>query len=540
MGLLDRLLGRTKQLSTHRAGDLLGDFSSRKGAPSSYAIIDVETTGLSPRTNRVVELAIVRVDSRGDVVDEWSSRFNPEGPVGATHIHGITQSDVDSAPLFRDLAGSVASRLAGLPIAAHNAQFDLGFMRHEFDRAGWDLPEIASFCTLNGSRHYLPNLDRRRLADCCWAANVQLENAHSALGDARATAGLLQAYLRGLGGVSTQSGLTDLPVQARNVLWPSAPVRQPSPTSTLSAPSKSAGPATARPFKFRPALPAQAPLIRQITSLSLAEIEDEGAPHGAFAYLEMLLDALADGDISEMESAALGELIASYSLSAEAVSATHNALMLALAHRAVDDGHVSRAERSELDSMAALLSVPADKVLDVIKHADSARSKRLSAGLKILPADWAHGEPLRVGDRVAFTGCDEQQRERLETHANGLGVRVLGNLSRLSVMLVTDGSFTGTKAIKAKELGTRIVHPDHFEVMLTHLQPTLVVAPVEAPRMNADQVRPGASEGTSGDFASASPSSIRTWALASGYEVGVRGRLPAEVVEAYAAAAVID
>jgi DNA polymerase-3 subunit epsilon len=214
-------------------------------------------------------------------------------------------------------------------------------------------------------------------------------------------------------------------------------------------------------------------------------------------------------------------------------------LILALAHRAVDDGHVSRAERSELDSMAALLSVPADKVLDVIKHADSARSKRLSAGLKTLPADWAHGEPLRVGDRVAFTGCDEQQRERLEKHANGLGVRVLGNLSRLSVMLVTDGSFTGTKANKAKELGTRVVHPDHFEVMLTHLQPTLAIFAADAPVRRAHQIAPATSASASRVPASASPSTIRAWALAQGYEVGIRGRLPAEVLKAYEASAVV-
>ena len=192
MGLLDRLLGRAKK-SPAAAGDLLGGFVRQEPPLSSFAIIDVETTGLSPRTNRVVELAIVRVDLRGQILDEWSSRFNPEGPVGATHIHGITQAEVDRAPLFRDLAGTIASRLNGLPIAAHNAKFDMQFMRYEFDRAGWDLPSLPSFCTLDGSRHYLPNLDRRRLADCCWAANVQLHNAHSALGDARATAGLLQA-----------------------------------------------------------------------------------------------------------------------------------------------------------------------------------------------------------------------------------------------------------------------------------------------------------------------------------------------------------
>lgn len=536
MGLLDRLLGRAKKPSV-RAGDLLGTFVDRNAAPSSFAIIDVETTGLSPRENRVVELAIVRVDSRGGIIDEWSSRFNPEGPVGATHIHGITQSDVDRAPLFRDLAGTIASRLAGLPIAAHNAQFDMQFMRYEFDRAGWDLPRIPAFCTLAGSHHYLPNLDRRRLVDCCWAANVQLNNAHSALGDARATAGLLQAYLGGIGGVSADITLLNLPAQALSVTWPSSPVRSPSAVPTLTrafAPTKNR---TSRPVRFSPARPDQVPLIRQITSLSLAEVMDEGAPSGALVYLEMLLDALADGEISQEESTALVGLAAAHELSPEAVSATHDALLQALAHRAVDDGHVSRLERSELDSMAALLSVPSKKVLGVIKHADSARVERMSAGLKMLPSDWSLGEPLRVGDRVAFTGCDDRQRDRLEKEAESLGVRVLGNVSRLTTMLIADGSFSGTKAAKAIEIGTRIVHPDQFKMLLTHLQPALPASEAAKLQLQAQPIREALPASASSVQTIAPPSVIRSWALANGYEVGIRGRLPEDVVEAYAATA---
>src|SRR3954447_21053253 len=67
-----------------------------------YSVLDVETTGLSPTRNRVLELAVIRLDAHGAVVDEWTSRFNPQGPVGATHIHGITADDVRSAPLFAD------------------------------------------------------------------------------------------------------------------------------------------------------------------------------------------------------------------------------------------------------------------------------------------------------------------------------------------------------------------------------------------------------------------------------------------------------
>ena len=534
MGLLDRLLGRFKTLSSTESEIRHANVPDGAIQPS-FAIIDVETTGLSPRTNRVVELAIVRVGSRGQIVDEWASRFNPEGPVGATHIHGITQADVDGAPLFRDRVGTIASLIAGMPIAAHNAKFDLQFMRHEFDRAGWDLPRVPAFCTLDGSRHHLPNLDRRRLADCCGAANVRLDNAHSALGDARATAGLLEAYLGGLGGVTADTALSDLSRQARAVIWPSTAVRPPSAHSTLE---KEAAPSRGRnapPFKVRPAREVQTPLIEQLTSLSLAEVMEEGAPVGALAYLELLLGALEDAEISEEESAALGELIALHELSPDAVVATHGALLLALAHRAVDDGHVSHGERAELDTMATVLSVPNKKILDIIKSADLARVERMGAGLKALPDSWSLGEPLRVGDRVVFTGCDDRQRDRLEKRAEKLGVRVLGGMSRLTAMLVTDGSFSGTKAAKATELGTRVVHPDQFEVLLKHLQPALVIASASKPDGQLRLANRTPSTGTSAPAASASPSAIRTWAAANGYQVNVRGRLPLEVVEAYEA-----
>jgi len=110
-----------------------------------FAIIDVETTGLSPKRDRVLELAVVRVDQRGQIVDEWSTRFNPEGPVGATHIHGITDADVAHAPLFRDVAASIVPYICGLPIAAHYARFDLGFLLGELPRAGWDVPVLPPY-----------------------------------------------------------------------------------------------------------------------------------------------------------------------------------------------------------------------------------------------------------------------------------------------------------------------------------------------------------------------------------------------------------
>ncbi|MDY0914736.1 exonuclease domain-containing protein [Rathayibacter festucae] len=498
------------------------------GVPA-FAVIDVETTGLSPRQDRILELAIVRTDANGVVVDEWVSRFDPEGPVGATHIHGIRASDVAGAPLFRDLAPTIAAALGGVTIVAHNAKFDTAFLHEEFQAAGWAVPRLSTFCTMDGSHHYLPDLQRRRLADCCWGAGVELVDAHSALGDARATAALLRSYLT----ADRRRPHPTLAALPRTPHWPSAPSRAAVPRR------RTAGARTSAPVRITPKRPEQQPLVQQLTNVGLLELIDEGAPVGTIAYLELLLDCLTDGDLSASETSALDELTRTFGLSAADVASAHTAFLQALAHRALDDGRVSQSERQQLLALAALLSVPTASVKTLIDRADAARIARLSAGLGPLPRIWAHGAPLHVGDRVAFTGCDERQREKLERHAEQLGVRVLGNVSRLTAVLVADGSFSGGKHERALEHGTRIVHPDTFEILLEHLQPARSSAEPErrstpaAPRSRPSEVIvavPSPARST------ASPSEIRSWALANGHEVGVRGRLPKDVIAAFEAA----
>lgn len=494
-----------------------------------FAIIDVETTGLSPKKDRVLELAVVRVDQGGDVVDEWSTRFNPEGPVGATHIHGITQADVSNAPLFRDVAASFVPYIAGLPIAAHNARFDLAFLRAEFRRAGWEVPWLPAYCTLDGSHHYMPHLERRRLIDCCWSARVPLNDAHSALGDARATAGLLRHYLQAQDRVRPHTALVSVQSEARSVVWPSGPSRAP-----LAFLPDESNAARSRAMRVTNAKPKQPALITQLSSLSLVEVLDEGAPIGSLTYVETLLDALEDGVISDEEAIALHDLVEVYDLSEADVAAAHQALMLALAHKALDDGHVSRDERTELEFIASSLRLSGGLVPKLIAEADAARASRLSAKLRPLPDDWELGEPLRVGDKVVFTGFDgrERERTRLERRTQELGVRLLGTVSGRTAMLVSDGSFAGGKLARANELGTRIVEPETYALLLKHLQPTLVVGP--KPRLAAAATTTAVAGNTPGKATTdASPGEIRAWGIANGYAVGVRGRLSAELVQAY-------
>lgn len=157
-----------------------------------------------------------------------------------------------------------------------------------------------------------------------------------------------------------------------------------------------------------------------------------------------------------------------------------------------------------------------------------------------MPDDWPLGEPLRVGQRIAFTGCDPNERDDLEARATTAGLRVVGSVSRRTALLVTDGSYDGQKAAAAAELGTRVVHPSVFELLLNHIQPWTGVAlqPVAKTNTVATGIALGAA-GPSADpvaecFERPSPATVRAWALANGLSVGVRGRVAAEIWDAYA------
>ena len=188
-----------------------------------FAVLDVETTGLVPGPDRIVEIAVVRTDATGRMVDEWSTLVNPGRSVGASHIHGITAADVRDAPRFAQVAGQLAARLSGRALVAHNAVFDLDFVRMEYARIGLPVPATPYLCTLEASRDYLPRLSRRRLFDCCRAMGIRQYHAHTALGDARATAGLLARYLDPAVGRPPLPEHTALTGLAASVRWPTVP-----------------------------------------------------------------------------------------------------------------------------------------------------------------------------------------------------------------------------------------------------------------------------------------------------------------------------
>lgn len=529
MGLFDRL--RSKPTPTPTPAQHWPAPPALPPIGPGFAVVDVETTGLSARHDRIIELAIVRTDPHGRTVDEWTCRFHPGGPVGATHIHGITDSDVAHAPPFAQVLPEVTRRLIGVAIAGHNVRFDLSFLRAEYAKAGWSLPMLPALCTLDASQTYLPHLDRRRLADCCHDSGIVLQHAHSALGDARATASLLRNYLDPNFGVPTRPEHAALAHAGMSISWPTSPGGVRPPIGDLP-------PRVQR--KIKTPVPAAPSLIALLEHMRLADALDDGAPDGSVPYLELLAGVLEDGILTDDERDALGELAALYGLDVTARAATHRGFLLALAHLALDDGKVSRTENAELKAVSALLEVPEREVSALLGRAEAARHARLSANLQPLPADWLHGEPLRVGDKVVFTGCDDAERDRLEQRAEQLGVRVIGSVSARVALLVTDGGFHGGKAADAVALGLRTVTPDVFELLLQNLQPTALREAASVPSQRdpvggAATSRPAAPQSRAAGGAR-NPAAMRAWARDNGFEVGVRGRLSAEITAAYSAA----
>jgi len=98
------------------------------------AIVDLETTGAHPAWDRVTEIAVLEIED-GDVTAEWSTLVNPGMPIPAAiqALTGISNAMVADAPSFAELAQDLYARLAGRVFVAHNARFDYGFLRNEFE-----------------------------------------------------------------------------------------------------------------------------------------------------------------------------------------------------------------------------------------------------------------------------------------------------------------------------------------------------------------------------------------------------------------------
>ncbi len=157
--------------------------------------LDVETTGVyAGGHDRVIEIALVRIGASGQIDDEYTTLVNPRRDVGRTDIHGIFARELLGAPEFAEIAGDVGRRLDGAILVGHNLRFDLGFLVAEYARLNVSLPSFPALCTLRLAYRWNDSASRN-LGACCAAAGIMHGDAHTALGDARASARLASHFI---------------------------------------------------------------------------------------------------------------------------------------------------------------------------------------------------------------------------------------------------------------------------------------------------------------------------------------------------------
>lgn len=407
---------------------------------AGYTVMDFETTGFSPsHGDRVVEVAMVKVSHEGEVYDAWSTLVNPQRDVGATSIHGITARDVVGAPTFADIAPLVLDAVDGRILAAHNAAFDLRFLASELQRAGYPLSvgPIQGVCTMHWADAFLRS-PSRRLADCCGAADIDLRGAHSALGDALATAQLLATYLEKQ---AYQPMWQETLAWSRAYHWPGHP------TGTETHLVARENQAPRRPDAWLDQIVARLP---------------RAADPQVDSYLGVLEIALLDNYLSVHEQGQLVAVARDSGLTRPQVLAVHADYLAAMAQVALTDAIVTSEERDDLERAAACLGLTPRDVEDAL--ATAARANATPSDLTVT------GILLNPGDRVVFTGDMRLERAEWQARAIAAGLTVGGVTKSTKVVVAADPDSLSGKAAKARSYGIPIISEQAFERLITQLR----------------------------------------------------------------------
>ncbi|MFC8420553.1 TerD family protein [Streptomyces sp. NPDC057236] len=188
-----------------------------------WALIDVETSGLMARRDRVLSVAVITIGPDGEQTGEFSTLLDPGCDPGPVEVHGLTAERLRGAPTFDQVAGRIGAMLQDRVLVAHNAQFDYDFLAHEFARARMRLPVSQRLCTLALNRQVDPPTGDMKLGTLAAHYGVSQQRAHDALDDTRVLAGVLRASLREAARLDLPLPLVTCPPRAESRFTPKPP-----------------------------------------------------------------------------------------------------------------------------------------------------------------------------------------------------------------------------------------------------------------------------------------------------------------------------
>ena len=394
-------------------------FSTKDGLEDSvqqFVILDTETTGLF-KNDRIVEIGALVVE--GDqILEEWSTLVNPDRDLGPVHIHGISPSMVSMAPSFAEISNDLARLLNGRILVCHNAHFDKRMLSQEFNRLGIQVELGSPFCTMVAAKRQIGG--GSSLADTCEALDIQISNAHSALGDTRMTH---KVFLE-LRDDSQETSLAVLKY-TEEIL--------PSRTIQREAFNQHKQDATSRIKEFTKKVP--------FPTSDNAEI----------AYLLLLNMALEDLQISNEEKTELESWAINLGLTPSTISELHLNYLDSCVEAARRDKLVTESELDIIKKIAFALDLESPKV-------------------ELTQNSRAHDSNFIVGKRICFTGmalsADGEQipRSQLEALAAKSGLQPVNSVTKkgCDILVAADEASMSGKAKKAREWGIEVVSIDQF------------------------------------------------------------------------------
>lgn len=409
---------------------------------SPVAVIDVETTGLNPyRHDRVIEIAAVILMPGQGLVSEFTTLINPERDIGPTRIHGITATDVISAPRFTDIAAQFADFIKDVPVlAGHNFRFDMSFIQSEFRRIGVEMPHYSTIDTMRF-------FGRRTLSACCSDYGITFDGrAHAALHDARATAQLLESILG-----EHPDILTDY-TQILPTTWPT--IHR---TNALLHPRGCHDDHHSCTPNFMQCLSERLP----------AGCLHESTFQGERDYQSLLWRVLEDGRIYISERESLIEMASKWGLSYSRIQDIHKDYLIQLIKAAWSDRTISEAEKNEIDSVAQLLG------FDNLSNTQIEDFLQCNA-LNMPTTERTGPDNDFTSKTVCFTGesiCSingiPMSRVLAEQLATQSGLRIASTVTKaLDLLVLADPNSQSGKAKKARQYGIRIIHEPFFWRML--------------------------------------------------------------------------
>jgi DNA polymerase-3 subunit epsilon len=423
--------------------DLVFETVAAPARPKTYAVVDVETTGLFPKHDRVVEIAVIICDDQFEIIEQYETLINPNRDMGPTTKHGITAAMVKNAPTFSDVAGDIAKRLAGRTLLGHNVQFDAAMISAEFARLDVDHSNFHQLCTLRLAHHFING--SRKLEDCCAHHEIELSQSHRASADALATLHLVRKF-KILADQESLCFFTDLKAFKLGKDFHH-------PVSLKESKLK----LTRDEVKDVAAQRESSYIGRLLSKLSITG-SLEMAPY--YNYLEI---ALEDRRISEAEILELERLAVSSGLSQTAIWEAHREILRSLVKLALQDAVITDAEMDDLKKVNSLLGFEeghTEELIAAVRCSMKVDSQPGTVDNEVI----ANAQEF-AGLKVCFTGetaCRHQgkpmSRALCLELAQKHGLIATDSVTKSTdILVLADPDSMSGKAKKARQYGIRLM-----------------------------------------------------------------------------------